>query len=265
MVHETENEGVVSAERRGHLLMIRIDRQKKRNGFTPKMFRELGEAYTLLERDPELRVGVVFAEGDHFSAGIDLPKMAEMRASGQPYVPLNVVDPFQIREPYRKKPVIVAVQGIAYTVTMELAMAADIVIAAEDCRFSQTEVRRGIMAGLGGSFRLIQRAGWGNAMVWLLTGDEFSAQEAYRIGLVQEVVPTGRQLHRAVELAERIAERAPLAVQATIETCRKSLGNGQAAAATFMTATNTELYRSEDAAEGRQSFLEKREAIFNGR
>jgi enoyl-CoA hydratase/carnithine racemase len=262
---ERSSEGDIVVERRGPVLLMGIDRVEKRNGFTPKMFRELGEAYTLLERDPDLRVGLLYAKGDHFSAGLDLVKMAEMRASGQPYVPLNLVDPTQIREPFRRKPVVCAVQGISFTITMEFAMAADVVIAAENCRFSQTEVRRGIMAGHGGSFRLVERAGWANAMRWLLTGDEFDAHEAHRIGLVQEVVPTGRQFDRALELAERIAERAPLAVQETIETCRRALGSGWVAAATYMTARNTALYATEDAAEGRASFIEKREATFKGR
>lgn len=262
---ERHPEGNIFTEKRGHLLLIAIDRVEKLNGFTPKMFRELGEAYSELESDPELRVGVVYAKGNHFSAGIDLPKMAEMRAAGQPYVPLSLVDPAQIREPFRHKPVVFALQGICFTIAMEFSMGADISIAAEDCRFSQTEVRRGIMAGLGGSFRLVERAGWGNAMRWLLTGDEFSAAEALRIGLVQEVVPVGQQLDRAIELAERIAERAPLAVQGTIETCRRAMGNGWIGAATFMTGKNTELYATEDAAEGRRSFAEKREAVFKGR
>jgi enoyl-CoA hydratase len=264
-VHERHPEGQIVVEQRGSVLVIGVDRVEKRNGFTPKMFRELGEAFTRLENDTELRVGLLYAEGQHFSAGIDLPKFAELRATGQPYFPLNVVDPVQIREPLRRKPVVMAVQGICFTVSMELMMACDVVIAAADCRFSQTEVRRGIMAGLGGSFRLVERAGWGNAMKWLLTGDEFDSPEAHRIGLVQEVVPVGQQFERSLELAERIALRAPLAVQGTIETCRRALGSAWLAAATYMTAQNTALYASEDAQEGRASFMEKREGVFKGR
>ena len=257
-------DGEVTTEQRGSVLLIAIDRVEKRNGFTPKMFRELGEAYTLLEQDPQLRVGVLHALGDHFSAGLDLPMMTELRRTGQPYVPLNLMEPTQIREPARRKPMIVALQGISFTIAMELALAADIAIAAKNCRFAQLEPRRGIMAGHGGSFRLVERAGWGNAMRWLLTGDEFDAKEAYRLGLVQEVVPVGTQLERALELANRIAMRAPLAIQGTIETCRRAAGPNIIAAASFMTAHNTELYRTEDAGEGRASFIEKREAVFKG-
>jgi enoyl-CoA hydratase len=262
---ERHPEGRIVVERRGAVLLIGLDRVEKRNGVTPKMFRELGEAYTLLERSPELFVGLLYAEGDHFSAGIDLPLMADYRREGKPYVPLHLVDPVQMREPYRRKPVVAAMQGLCFTIAIELMLAADVAIAADDCRFAQMEVRRGIMPGAGGSFRIVERAGWGNAMKWLLTGDEFGSAEALRIGLVQEVVPAGTQFERALSYAQRVAEQAPLAVQATIENARIAQGQGWIHAATHATARNTWLYATEDAAEGRQSFIEKRPARFTGR
>ena len=262
---ERHPEGQIIVEQRGHVLLMGIDRVEKRNGFTPRMFRELGEAYTRLENSPDLFVGVLYAKGDHFSGGVDLPLMAEYRKSGTPYVPLQLVDPAQMREPYRKKPVVCAMQGICFTIAMELALAADVVIAADNCRFAQMEVQRGIMPGCGGNFRLVERCGWGNAMKWLLTGDEFDSAEALRIGLVQEVVPAGQQLERAIAYAERVAQRAPLAVQATIENTRLALGTGWMHAATNATANNTFLYGTEDAVEGRRSFTEKRPPVFTGR
>lgn len=265
MTEERHPEGRILVEQRGPVLLIGLDRAEKLNGVTPKMFRELGEAYTRLENDPDLFVGLLYAKGKNFSAGIDLPLMAEFRKEGKPYVPLSLVDPGQLREPYRKKPVVAAMQGICFTIAIELMLAADVVFAAEDCRFSQLEVKRGIMPGYGGTFRFIERAGWGNAMKWLLTGDEFGAQEALRIGLVQEVVPAGEQFDRALAYAERVAEQAPLAVQATIENARIALGQGWIHAATHCTAKNTFLYGTEDAAEGRRSFVEKRTAKFTGK
>ena len=262
---ERHPEGQVIVEQRGRVLLIGIDRVEKRNGFTPRMFRELGEAFTRLENTPDVYVGVLYAVGDHFSGGVDLPLMAEYRKSGTPYVPLQLVDPGQLREPFRKKPVVCAMQGICFTIAMELALAADVVIAADNCRFAQMEVQRGIMPGYGGSFRLVERAGWGNAMKWLLTGDEFDSAEALRIGLVQEVVPVGQQLDRAIAYAERVAQRAPLAVQATIENTRLALGTGWMHAATNATANNTFLYGTEDEVEGRRSFTEKRPPVFTGR
>jgi enoyl-CoA hydratase len=262
---ERHPEGQITVEQRGSVLLMGVDRVEKRNGFTPRMFRELGEAFTKLENSPDLFVGLLYAHGEHFSGGVDLPLMAEYRKSGTPYVPLQLVDPGQLREPYRKKPVVAAVQGICFTIAIELALAADVVIAADNCRFAQMEVQRGIMPGYGGSFRLIERAGWGNAMKWLLTGDEFDSVEALRLGLVQEVVPAGKQFDRALAYAQRVAQQAPLAVQATIENARLSLGQGWMHSATHCTARNTFLYGTEDAIEGRKSFVEKRAAQFTGR
>jgi enoyl-CoA hydratase len=262
---ERHPEGQITVEQRGSVLLMGVDRVEKRNGFTPRMFRELGEAFTKLENSPDLFVGLLYAHGEHFSGGVDLPLMAEYRKSGTPYVPLQLVDPGQLREPYRKKPVVAAVQGICFTIAIELALAADVVIAADNCRFAQMEVQRGIMPGYGGSFRLIERAGWGNAMKWLLTGDEFDSAEALRLGLVQEVVPAGQQFERALAYAQRVAQQAPLAVQATIENARLSLGQGWMHSATHCTARNTFLYGTEDAVEGRKSFVEKRAAQFTGK
>jgi enoyl-CoA hydratase len=262
---ERHPEGQITVEQRGGVLLMGVDRVEKRNGFTPRMFKQLGEAFTQLENSPDLFVGLLYAHGEHFSGGVDLPLMAEYRKSGTPYVPLQLVDPGQLREPYRKKPVVAAVQGICFTIAIELALAADVVIAADNCRFAQMEVQRGIMPGYGGSFRLIERAGWGNAMKWLLTGDEFDSAEAYRLGLVQEVVPAGQQFERALAYAKRVAQQAPLAVQATIENARLSLGQGWMHSATHCTARNTFLYGTDDAIEGRKSFVEKRAAQFTGR
>jgi enoyl-CoA hydratase len=262
---ERDPDGQIKLERRGHVLLIGIDRPEKRNGFTPKIFSELAAAYSSLEKSPELRCGVLYAEGDHFTAGLDMPKIAPLRQAGKPLIPPGEVDPFNLREPLRTKPMIVALQGICFTVAIELMLAADIAIAAENCRFSQLEVKRGIMPGCGATFRMADRAGWGNAMLILLTGDEFTAQDALRFNFVQQVVPVGQELPRALEVAERIARQAPLAVQATMQNGRVALTQGWKAAYDQVASTQQRLYNSEDAKEGVQSFLEKRDARFVGR
>jgi enoyl-CoA hydratase len=262
---ERDPDGQVKTERREHVLLIGIDRPEKRNGFTPRIFSQLAAAYSELESTPELRCGVLYAEGDHFTAGLDMPKIAPLRRAGIPLVPPAEVDPFNLREPLRTKPMLVALKGICFTVAIELMLAADIAIAAENCRFSQLEVKRGIMPGCGATFRMAQRAGWGNAMQVLLTGDEFSAQDALRFNFVQEVVPVGKELPRALELAQRIARQAPLAVQATMQNGRTAMTQGWQAAYDQIASTQQRLYNSEDAQEGVQSFLEKREARFVGR
>src|SRR5690606_20869107 len=131
-------------------------------------------------------------------------------------------------------------------------------------RFAQLEVQRGILPFGGATIRFPRAAGWGDAMRWMLTGDAFDAAEAHRIGLVQEVVPHGRQLDRATELARRIAAQAPLAVQATLANARRALHDPEGAA----TGLQPELVRlaaSEDAAIGMRAFLERRSAEFVGR
>ncbi|MCP1572938.1 enoyl-CoA hydratase/carnithine racemase [Herbaspirillum rubrisubalbicans] len=258
-------DGQVKVERHGSLLLIGIDRPEKRNGFTPKMFEELARAYTLLETTPELTCGLLYAEGEHFTAGLDMPKIAPLRQAGLPLFPAAEVDPFALREPLRKKPVVIALKGICFTVAVELMLASEVAIAADDCRFAQLEVKRGIMAGCGATIRMVERAGWGNAMKILLTGDEFSAQEALRLNFVQEVVPAGQEFARALEVAQSITRQAPLAVQATMANARLSLGQGWLAAYSKIQATQAMLYNTDDAKEGVQSFLQKRAARFVGR
>jgi enoyl-CoA hydratase len=261
---QRDPDGRIKTEQRGHLLLIVIDRPEKRNGFTPKMFAELAGAYTRLEESAELRCGVLCAEGDHFTAGLDMPRIAPLRKEGKAHFAPGEVDPFNLREPLRTKPMIVALKGICYTVAIELMLAADVAIAADNCRFSQIEVKRGIMAGCGATFRFVERAGWGNAMKLLLTGDEFGAAEAYRLNFVQEVVLPGQELSRALEIAERISGQAPLAVQATMDNARTALTHGWLAAHARIAATQRRLYNTDDAREGLQSFIDKRDARFVG-
>ena len=260
---ETTNKGRVLHRRDDHVLSIIIDRPAKRNGFTPKMLRELAEAYTELERDPLARVGVLRAEGEHFTAGLDLPSLAPFMARGEDPIPHHLVDPFGTRAPYRTKPLVVAVRGICFTLGIELMLAADLVIAASDCRFAQVEVKRGIMPTGGATIRMVERAGWGNAMRYLLTGDEFDASTALRLGFVQEVVKPWHELRRALELAERIAVQAPLAVRATLANAKLALTDTAAAIDEFV-PVQKRLLASADAAEGVKSFQEKRAARFTG-
>lgn len=261
-------EGCISCEVRGHVLLIGINRPAKRNGWTPAMFQQLAQAYTRLDDEPELRVGLLHAFGEHFTAGLDLPLIAEFMKTGQKVIPPGLVEPHDYGLPgYRRraKPMVAAVKGICFTVGIELMLGADIVVAADDCRFSQMEVQRCIMPTGGATLRMAERAGVGNAMLHLLTGDPFDAAEALRCNFVQKAVPTGQELDEAFRIAERIALQAPQAVVATRLNVLKAIELGQAAAVDDFIPVQQRLANSEDAAEGVRSFIEKRPARFTGR
>lgn len=259
--------GSVEAIAKGHLLLICINRPAKRNGFTPKMFAELAQAYTQLDDDPQLRVGVLYAAGGHFTAGLDLPSFAPMMRRGEKAIPMGLVEPTDLATPgYRRrtKPMVVAVKGITYTLGIELMLAADIVVAADDCRFSQLEVKRGIMATGGATLRMAERAGLGNAMLHLLTGDEFGSAEALRLNFVQKVVGAGQEFDQAVQIAEQIAAQAPLAVVATRLSVLKAVEHGPIVAMHDFMDVQRHLAHSDDAREGVASFIERRPARFSG-
>jgi enoyl-CoA hydratase/carnithine racemase len=258
-------EGRIRVERRGALMLIGIDRPAKLNGFTPQMLDQLSRAYQRFEDDADARVAVLHAFGPHFSAGLQLDLFEERLRSGRLLSTEGLVDPFQLRPPFRTKPCVAAMQGVCFTLACELMLAADIVVAASDCRFAQLEVKRGVMANHGATLRLVERAGWGDAMLYLLTGDEFGTEAAYRMRLVQEVVEPGRQLERAIEIAERISAEAPLAVAATLANARTMTREGHLAAVAELGPVQARLLKTEDAAEGVRSFRERRVAAFKGR
>ncbi len=259
------DEGHITTERRGHVLLIGLDRVAKRNAFDPAMLVALGLAYGALERDDELRCGVLFAHGDHFTAGIDLAQFSQQGSISSVELPEGALDPLGINGPRLSKPMVGAVQGICLTIGIELLLAADVRVAASDTRFAQIEIKRGIYPFGGATIRFPRQAGWGNAMRYLLTGDEFGAEEALRIGLVQEVVAPGRQVERAVEMAQTIAAQAPLGVRATLASARLALTAGEETAARRLLLDLQPILRSEDAREGLQSFIERRQANFTGR
>ncbi|MFY3386028.1 crotonase/enoyl-CoA hydratase family protein [Paracidovorax sp. MALMAid1276] len=261
-------EGCIDTQVVGHVLLIGINRPAKRNGWTPPMFRQLAEAYTRLDDDPDLRVGVLHAFGDHFTAGLDLPAVSAYMQRGEKAIPEGLVEPHDYGLPgYRRrtKPMVAAVKGICFTVGIELMLGADIVVAADDCRFSQMEVQRGIMATGGATLRMAERAGTGNALLHLLTADEFGSAEAYRLNFVQKVVPAPQVLEEALLIAQRIAAQAPRAVVATRLNVLKAIEQGQAAAVAEFIPVQQQLANSEDAAEGVRAFVERRPAQFSGR
>ena len=254
----------VTLDRHGHVLLIGLDRVAKRNAFDLELLNALSLAYGEFEADSEARVAVVFGHGEHFTAGLDLTNASATLAEGW-QAPPGGCDPWGVfAGPRVSKPVIVAAQGYCLTIGMELMLAADINLCASNTRFAQKEVQRGLFPFGGATLRLHQVAGWGNAMRWLLTGDEFDAHEALNLGLVQEVMASEDLLPRAMELAERIARQAPLGVQATLTSARQARYEGETGAAQALPALAKKLLASEDAQEGVRSMIEKRPGVFKG-
>lgn len=248
----------------GHVLRIGIARPEKRNSLTPAIMRGLADAFDRLRDDPDLRVGLLYGEGGNFTSGLDLMKFVPIMSGAEPAPVYEGIDPLQLKARLTK-PLVAAVSGFVFTVGIELLLACDIVVAAENSVFAQLETSRGIMVSGGGTVRWVQQVGWGNAMRYLLTGEKFDAAEALRIGLVQEVAASGSELERAAAIAAGIARNAPLAVQATKASALGYLADGERAAFDALASTQASLARSADAMEGAAAMMQKREPVFHGR
>ena len=256
--------GKVSREIIDRMMLIGLDRVAKRNAFDSHMIEDLSLALTEYENNPELRCAVIFAHGDHFTAGLDLEEL-------QPKIPQGIfnfgesqINPWGVGGRRRTKPVVVAVQGICYTAGVELMLNADVVIASENTVFGQLEVLRGIMPFGGATVRFVQAAGWQKAMPYLLTGKTFDTQKANELNLLSEIVESGKQLQRAIEIAKEICIAAPLAVQALLASATDAVTQGQTFAFQNMDSYLKPLFVSEDAQEGVRAMLERRLPQFKG-
>ena len=248
------------------LLLIGIDRQEAQNRIDPATFIGLGRAYYLLDHDETLRVGVLYARGPDFAPSLDPVAWASTLRSGRlnPGTP-EFIDPLGTVPPLRQKPLVVAVQGKTQMAGHELFLAADVRVAASDTIFAQGEATRGVYPAGGATIRFVREAGWGNSMRYMLTGDEWGAEEAYRLGLVQYVTPPGKQLERAIEVAQKIAAAAPLGIRATLASAHRALAAGQEAAFATLFAEFSRLAQSEDRQEYFRALQEKRPPVFAGR
>lgn len=250
----------------GGVLEIRVDRPQKLNALSPDMYRDICLALGQLERDDALRVAFVCAEGKHFTAGIELDLWAPIFASGKGFpLPEGGVDLFGLCGPRCSKPVVMAVQGYCYTWGVEMMLTTDVRIAADDTRFAMLEVKRGLYPCGGATLRLPRQMGWGNAQRYLLTGDPWTADEAYRTGLVQQIVPAGEQYAAALDIARRIAAAAPLGVRAVLKSSRLAWVESEGAGNAHLFDDMASVMASQDLQEGVRSFLERREAVFTGR
>jgi enoyl-CoA hydratase/carnithine racemase len=259
---DATDQGGVSIEVRDRVLLIGLDRPSKRNALTPKIMQELSEAYATFDQNDELRCALLFGHGAMYCAGFDLTLLKEAVADGMEYSD-DGYDPFGLTGRRLSKPLVVAVHGACFAGGLEVALNGDVIVAAQGTLFGQPEVTRGVFAFGGGVIRWLQRTSWGNAQLHLLTGDTLTAEEAHRIGLVQEIVAHEALMDRGLAIASAIAEAAPLGVKYSLAISRAAIHEGPLAAAE-MAKLRDEIVETEDAAEGVRSFLEKRKGNYVG-
>jgi len=256
---------VVKIEEDGALLRIGVDRPEANNLWNLEVIQAVSRAYRRLADDPRLRVGVVYAHGKHFTAGLDLVSVAPLVAKGDTgaILPADGCDPWDFFGEPCPKPIVVAAHGVCNTLGIELILASQIAVVADDTRFAQLEVARGIFPLGGATFRLPQRLGPAG-MRYLVGAERFDAATALRLGLVSEVVPAGTQLERATELARLVAANAPLAVEAALASARAAERAARDAASRVLLQHRERVMTSPDVAEGVAAFLERRAPVFRG-
>jgi enoyl-CoA hydratase len=257
-------EPVLLIERRGPVLVLRVNRPDKRNAMNAAVRHALTSALDHAAADDRARCIVITGTGDvAFIAGADIAEMADRSACEQQRVmrEARIFD----RVAMHPKPVIAAINGVALGGGLELALACDIRVASPQARFGQPEVNLGLIPGGGGTQRLPRMVGEGMALKMILTGEQISADEAHRIGLVQEIVPMTTLVDRAVALGDMIAMKSPVAVRAAKEAVRAAGRLPLAQGSALETSLFLGAFASEDRVEGMRAFLEKRKPAFTGR
>lgn len=248
--------------RHGRVAVLTINRPERRNALNLQVKHELIQQLRTLEQESDVAALVLTGVGGYFVAGTDIAEMADMTPAD--HERLDTARVFQeLRQ--SRKPVIAAVEGYALGGGCELALACDIIVAAEDAKFAQPEIRVGIMPGAGGIQRLLRAAGRYKTLLWTLTGAMIPAPEAMAANLVSQIVPAGQALARSIEIATSIAAMPPLAVEAIREVVRQGEGIPVEDALALERRRFERLFDTHDQKEGMRAFLEKRPAAFIGR
>lgn len=255
----------VKLEKKNNIAYVTIDRPKVLNALNMATMEELQQVFTELAADRDTRVVILTGGGEKsFVAGADINELARnnpVEAKAYTHRGQAVLDLIE----NLGKPVIACINGFALGGGCEIAMACSMRLASENAKLGQPEVKLGIIPGYGGTQRLPRLVGTGLAMQILLSGEMISAQEAHRIGLVNEVVPQQRLIPRAEEIAQKIIGNAPLAVQYCMEAVNQGL-NMTLEEGLFLEATLFSVCcATEDKKEGTTAFLEKRPANFQGK
>ncbi len=250
-------------EKRPPLAIVTLDRPKALNALNAATFTELNAALDELAGDAAVRVILLTGGERAFAAGADIRELAAVAPEEAQALSLRGQAVLRRIETLGK-PVLACIRGFALGGGCELAMACTLRIAADDARLGQPEVKLGLITGYGGSQRLPRLVGRGAALKLLLTGAIIDAGEAFRIGLVDEVVPAADLMTRAQALGMEIAANAPLAVAATVDVVDEGLGLPLDLALMREAARFGEIFHSRDKAEGVAAFLEKRSPAWTG-
>jgi enoyl-CoA hydratase/carnithine racemase len=254
----------ITVERRGPIVLIGINRPDIQNRLDPEAYLTLAKAYYDYDHDPSLRAAVLFGHGDNFSQGLDVEGFKAVASSGGVTLGDGLIDPLGKKMPGLTKPLIVAVQGDTWNMAHELFLVADIRVAASNTDFGQDENTHGRFPGGGSTVRFVHEAGWGNAMRYLLTGDHWTAQEAYRMGTVQEIAAPQSALDKAIGMANRIAANGPLGIKASLASAHRVIDPVQADALSSLDTQRAALYKSNDFQEGRKAEAEGRAPVYHG-
>jgi enoyl-CoA hydratase len=257
---------IVQYESNGHVAVITLNRPEARNAINGDVATAMEAAIDRMEADPEVWVGIITAntEGQErpvFCAGADL-KAINAGQAGSLGTARGGFAGFVYRE--RKKPVIAAVDGLATAGGCEIVLAADMVVATSRSAFGLAEVKRNLIAGAGGLFRLPRAIGRAAAMEVILTGDPIPAQRAYELGLLNRVVEPGTAVEAAQELAGRICTSAPLAVWASRKVVLAATATDEDGVKQLTNTEFAQVLASQDTKEGLSAFIEKRAPIWKG-
>jgi len=252
-------------ERRGHVLIVTMNRPEARNALSAQMMAIMRQAWDEVDHDPDIRVCVLTGAGGSFCAGADLKAMtANHPGDNADGMDLSVIEAL-LKGRRLSKPLVAAVEGPAVAGGTEILQATDIRVAGESARFGVSEARWGLFPLGGSAVRLPRQIPYTVAADMLLTGRHITAAEALRIGLIGHVVPDGQALDKALELAELIAGNGPLAIQAILRTIRETEGIAEDEAFRLEARLGMAVFASEDAKEGPRAFVEKRRPVFQGR
>ncbi len=262
-------------ERRDGIAYLTFNRPQVHNAFNPELLVQLADAWQEVDRDDSVRAAIVTGAGKvAFSAGADLGRLIPLFTRARPpedewdrklLANRRAGDIAILRGYSLSKPVIAAVNGFCIAGGMELIQATDLRIASESASFGLQEVKWGNIPAAGSLARLQRQIPYCKAMEILLTGNRIDANEAYRIGLVNYVMPADRVMAKAEELAHTIAENGPLAVRAIKQAVERCSGRPLEEAFKIENEIAREVMKSEDAKEGPRAFMEKRKPVYKGR